>query len=272
MPTAVETLEEAIEEVTRARTLVFRLRTRQVRGIDELATLRTIAYAWFNKHRLIVEAHSANLDLSSINRNYQTILDSTARSAAKVTYLDALRDAKVSLVELRSVVLITPAALAGASLDDPPPDFSPLVGSQEMREILVRRWHECRRCVTAEAHLAAIVMMGGLLEALFVARANKMVDKNPLIKAASAPKDSKTHRTLNYQDWMLDSYLKVGHELGWITASAKQVADVLKEFRNYVHPEKELRHQVTLNFNDSAMFWDVTKALVRQLLMSAANP
>jgi hypothetical protein len=71
---------------------------------------------------------------------------------------------------------------------------------------------------------------------------------------------------------MLDSYIKVGHELGWITDSARQIADVLKEYRNYIHPAKELRHQVLLAHNDSAMFWQVTKALVRQLLLSAATP
>ncbi|MGE0480056.1 MAG: hypothetical protein AB7Q17_06240, partial [Phycisphaerae bacterium] len=89
---------------------------------------------------------------------------------------------------------------------------------------------------------------------------------------ASAPKEKGTGKTLNYQDWMLDAYIRVAHELGWITASAKDVADVLKEYRNYIHPEKELRHGVTLALNDSRMFWQVTKELARQLLLSAATP
>ena len=137
-----------------------------------------------------------------------------------------------------------------------------------MRDILTRRWHECAKCVKADAHLAAIVMMGGLLEALFVARANKMTDKAPLTGATSAPKD-KAGKTINYQEWMLDSYMKVGCELDWITESARDVADKLKEYRNFVHPAKELRYGVTLGFNDSSMFWQVTKALARQLLLSA---
>lgn len=114
-------------------------------------------------------------------------------------------------------------------------------------------------------------MMGGLLEALFVARANKMNDKKPLVGATSAPKDKTTGKTINYQEWMLDSYIKVGQELGWITGSAKNVADVLKEYRNYVHPEKERRHGVVLDLNDSEMFWSVTKSLTRQLLLSASR-
>jgi hypothetical protein len=200
------------------------------------------------------------------------ILDLTERAASKRTYISTLKSAKDLLIEMRSVLLVAPALSSEGITDDLAPDFSPLAGSQEMRDVLTRRWNECRKCVQAEAHLAAIVMMGGLLEALFVARANIMVDKGPLIRAVAAPKDKETGKTSNYQDWMLDSYIKVGHELDWITDSARQVADVLKEFRNYVHPAKELRHDVHLAYNDSAMFWNVTKSLVRQLLLSASKP
>jgi hypothetical protein len=163
-------------------------------------------------------------------------------------------------------------ATVGDNTDDIAPDFAPLAGNQAMRDILTRRWHECRKCVKADAHLAAIVMMGGLLEALFVARANKMSDKGTLIAAAAAPKDKTTRKVMNYQEWMLDSYIKVGYELKWISESAMAVADVLKEYRNYIHPAKELRHGVVLAFNDSAIFWQVTKALARQLLLSASTP
>jgi MrcB-like, N-terminal domain len=45
-----------------------------------------------------------------------------------------------------------------------------------MKVILERRWNECQRCLRARAPLAATVMMGGLLEALFVARANLMTE------------------------------------------------------------------------------------------------
>jgi hypothetical protein len=114
-------------------------------------------------------------------------------------------------------------------------------------------------------------MMGGLLEALFVARANKLPDKRALVNAVSAPKDKSPGKTLNYQEWMLDSYIKVARELNWITESAKDVADILKEYRNFIHPEKERRHGVVLALNDSSMFWQVTKALARQLLASAGT-
>ena len=269
MCTAVDAADAAILEVTKARTVVSRHQSTQVRSLDELAMLKSTAYAWFKTHRPIVQTHPNMVDLAEVDGHYQTILDSTTRFAARTTYLTALKQAKKALIPIRAALLTSPASLESPDTDDLAPDFSPLAGSEEMREVLTRRWHECCKCVNAEAHLAAIVMMGGLLEALFVARANKLDNKAPLVKAASAPKDKQTGKTLDYQNWKLDSYIKVGHELKWITDSAKRVADVLKEYRNYVHPEKELRHRVELVGNDSEMFWQVTKALARQLLMSA---
>lgn len=271
MCTAVDAVDAAIQEVKKAHALVSRARSKQVRGVDDLAALKSTAFAWFKTHRPLVQSHPLAVILTEVDSHYQTILDSTDRCVVKKTYLTALFQAKKALVPIRAALLTSPPDLASPNTDDLAPDFSPLAGSEGMRDLLTRRWHECCKCVNAEAHLAAIVMMGGLLEALFVARANKLDNKAALLKATFAPKDKKTGKPLNYQNWMLDAYIKVGLELGWITNSAKQFADVLKEYRNYVHPEKELRHGVQLAGNDSSIFWQVTKELARQLLMRAAS-
>jgi hypothetical protein len=269
MPTIHEAIEAAINEATSARSRVSKVKTRQIRGTDDIASLKATAQTWFHTHRPVVASGAPEVDLSAVDACFTTVLDATARSAAKTTYLDVLRDAKAALIAIRAAALLAPAAGAIANTDDIAPDFSSLAGNQQMRNILTHRWEECAKCVKADAHLAAIVMMGGLLEALFVARANKMPDKTPLTSAAGAPKDKSTGKTINYQEWMLDSYIKVGFELKWITESAKDVADKLKEYRNFIHPAKELRYGVTLDLNDSSIFWQVTKALARQLLLSA---
>lgn len=111
-------------------------------------------------------------------------------------------------------------------------------------------------------------MMGGLLEALFVARANKMPSKAALFKAKATPTNAKTGKPADIRDWMLASYIDVAHELGWITRSGKDVAAVLRDYRNYVHPEKERSHGIVLTSHDSVMLWDVTRNLAKQVLAS----
>jgi hypothetical protein len=269
MPTVYESIDATIDEATAARKRVGKVKSKQVRGVDEIATLKATAQTWFHMHRPVVIAGAPNANLAVVDACFTTVLDAAGKYAAKTTYLNALNDAKAALTAVRKAVLVAPVVASVANTDDLAPDFSPLAGNQQMRDILTRRWNECAKCVKVDAHLAAIVMMGGLLEALFVARANKMSDKNPLTAATNAPKDKATGKTVNYQDWMLDSYIRVGFELKWITESAKDLADKLKEYRNFVHPAKELRYGVIFGVNDSSIFWQVTKALARQLLLSA---
>jgi hypothetical protein len=268
MPTVYEAIDAAINEATAARKRVAKVKSNQVRGVDEIATLKATAQTWFHTHRPTVTEGAPNVDLTRVDASFKSILNLTTKHAAKATYSNILKDAKSALIGVRAAALFAPVASPTENPDDLAPDFSPLAGNQQMRDILTRRWNECAKCVKADAHLAAIVMMGGLLEALFVARANKMPDKTPLTSGASAPKDRTTGKATNYQDWMLDSYIKVGVELKWITESARDVADKLKEYRNFIHPAKELRYGVTLSLNDSSIFWQVTKALARQLLLS----
>src|SRR5262249_7683631 len=149
-----------------------------------------------------------------------------------------LKTAKDALIAARAVIMLGPDPQATIPLEIPP-DFSSLAADDKMKEILSRRWYECQRCIKAGAHLAATVMMGGLLEALFVARANRLDDKAPLFKATATPIDAKTKKPLALTEWTLRPYIDVGSELGWITRSGKDVAAVLRDYRNYVHPEKE---------------------------------
>lgn len=270
MPTVAQALDSAIAEVTTARARISRVKTPQVGTADDKSAPKNAARMWFEVHRPVVALGIPAEVLGRIDSIYNDVLIATDRYAAKTTYRNLLHDLKKVLGAARSLNLAAP--VAALSPDLTPPDFTPLVGNPEMRDILTRRWHECRKCADAGAHLAAVVMMGGFLEALFVARANQMQDKKKLVGAKSAPKDKATGKTINYQDWMLDSYIKVAKELKWITESAGDLADVLKEYRNYVHPAKEMRNGVVLTLDDSSVFWQLTKALVGQLLMSARTP
>jgi hypothetical protein len=65
---------------------------------------------------------------------------------------------------------------------------------------------------------------------------------------------------------MLGSYIDVALEMQWITRPAKDIATVLRDYRNYIHPEKERSYGVALTSTDSAMLWDVTRNLARQVL------
>jgi hypothetical protein len=262
MASSLEHVEAAIAEVTRARAMVGRSRSPQVRNADELDNLKATALAWLQTHR----PHVHGVGLEAIDAPYQKILDCTAKFAARSTYLLSLKAAKQALVQARSEIAAAPVAGQGGT-NDPVPAFSALSADKSMQAILNRRWAEVQQCISAQANLAATVMMGGLLESLLLARINLEPNKGQVYTAKSTPKD-KAGKPLPLSDWKLVAMVGVGHDLGWITKSAKDVGNVLRDFRNYIHPHKEHTDGVVITDEDALMFWDVCKAITRQVLAS----
>jgi hypothetical protein len=260
--TALEHVEAAIAEVSKARASVAKRTSTQVRNAAEIDNLKATALAWLQTHRPYVHG----VDVTAIDASYRKILDCTAKLAARSTYMTALKAAKEALVQARREIAAAPLAPVAVG-SEPPPAFSALSADTAMQTILVRRWREVQQCMSAGANLAATVMMGGLLESLLLARINLEQNKAKIYTAKSAPKD-RQGKPLALSDWKLVNMVGVGHDVGWITKSAKDVGNVLRDFRNYIHPHKEHTDGVVLSDEDARMFWDVSKAIMRQLLAS----
>ncbi|MBI4658540.1 MAG: hypothetical protein HY735_06775 [Verrucomicrobia bacterium] len=277
MDDACAEIDASIVEVTKARQAVARGKSKQVYLADEIDRLKAVAYAWFQTHRPRVLPHPSRPDLQEVDAAYQTVLQATGRHAARSTYALALLRAKRSLVALRSLVAAMPATLstqmaspAPLPNSDAPPSFAPLAPDLKMQEIMAQRWSEVQQCIGSHAHLAATVMMGGLLESLLLARINSSPNQRAVFTAANAPRD-RTRRTLPLAEWKLVKMVEVAHELGWISRSAKDVGNVLRDFRNYIHPHKEYTDGVAISQDDACMFWEVTKAISRQVLTSVGK-
>ena len=46
------------------------------------------------------------------------------------------------------------------------------------------------------------------------------------------------------------------------------MGQVLRDYRNYIHPEKELSHGVTIAAEDTAMFVNVFSSIAEQIIKS----
>jgi hypothetical protein len=103
---------------------------------------------------------------------------------------------------------------------------------------------------------------------LLLGRVNRETNKAPIFQAKSAPKD-KNGQPKALTHWNLKNYIDLAHELGWISASAKDVGEVLRDYRNHIHPFKQLSHAINLTNDDALLLWEVSKAVTRQVISSA---
>ena len=263
MPDSHSEIDGAISEIERVSKFLGKLRVRQVRKAEHRDLLKATAMSWFRTHRNNILAALPSQMLEAIDKPYKEILNASERESARTTFVRLAKESKLALLAGRTAALLAPPA---SRTGDAVPDFAPLASDPVMQGILNRRWEECRRCLDADAPLAATVMMGGLLEALFVSRANKLGEKSLLFTSKVAPFDPKTKKSLDLRQWTLAPYIDVGYDLKWISRSGKDVAAILRDYRNYVHPEKERSHGVVLSHDDATIFWEVTKNLSRELL------
>jgi hypothetical protein len=225
-------IDGAIAEIDCVRKLLGKLKMRQIRNSEHRDLLKATALSWFRNRRGPIARSISSELLLAIDRPYQRILDATERDSAKSTYEGAAKEAKEALLNARrEVLLASPTA-------DSAPDFSPLASDAAMQAILTRRWEECSRCLDAKAPLAATVMMRGLLEALFVSRANKLANKASLFASSATPIDPKTKKPLDLRQWTLAPYIDVGHDLKWISRSAKDYRSCSARLSQLCPPRK----------------------------------
>lgn len=253
-------LDAAIDAVTRLRATLAKEKTPQVRSASDRMLIKATAQSWFQSLRPKLGALDKDPVFEQVNESFATLLELAEKHTIRSKYLSHLKNAKQSLVSLRSK-----GVLAAPQNPATKPDFARIISDPAMLAILDRRWNETLSCLGVNAPLAATVMMGGLLEALFLARINALPNQAGVFTAKSGPKD-KQGITRGLKEWGLKDYLDVGHELGWIRQSAKDVGQVLRDYRNYIHPEKERSHGISLDAKDAEMFLLVFCSLATQIV------
>jgi len=145
----------------------------------------------------------------------------------------------------------------------PPPDFLALNLESGIGEILSERWVEAQRCVDARAYLAAIIIMGSLLEGLLLG----ICQRSPAIAntCPCAPKDSKTGKVKHFAEWSLAEMIDVAHNIGWLGLDVKRFSHALRSFRNLVHPYEQMATRANPDEDTSKISWLVVQAAVNDL-------
>jgi hypothetical protein len=261
-------IESAVAETTSLQKVLGRHPGLQIRSEETRQIINATAHAWFNNHRPTILVVLGEDKIKGIDDQYRNLISAAGRATVRSRYLSFLKTIKKQLWNLQADEAITLAAAAApqAVTADTPPGFAPLISDPNMQAILTRRWNECAICVGAGAPLAATVMMGGLLEGLLLAKINQLTNKTSVFSATAAPKDSKTDKTLPLKEWGLKNYIDVAHELGWISKTTKDIGEIVRDYRNYIHPQKEFSHGITLEAGDARMLWEIAKSITVQVV------
>jgi hypothetical protein len=265
--TAHDEIEAMVGDLERLRKHVSKGQSQQVKSAADIDVIKAVVQTWLRNRRPAINAALGDI-LQPIDAVFSEILEATQHATLRTRYKEKIRMAKLLLgkIQVANVVELSKPSAKPASASDSPPSFASIGSDAKMQTILQNRWEECVACVGHGLPLASIVMIGGLLETVLLARINNQTDKSKVFTAVAAPKDKKTGATLTLKDWGLSNYIDVAHELDWISDTYKDVGAILRDYRNYIHPHKEHQHGKTLSPADAKVLWEIGKSIMHEVL------
>jgi hypothetical protein len=118
------------------------------------------------------------------------------------------------------------------------------ISDDELRRIVERDYRELSLLVfSAGGWKSSVILAGSILEALLYDALTRDPETSAKANAArSAPKYKGKVKPIESTDWRLADLIDVASELQILSAErAKTIDQVLRDYRNFVHPKKEIR-------------------------------
>jgi hypothetical protein len=135
-----------------------------------------------------------------------------------------------------------------------------LVQDQAIAAVLNRRVAETRICQRGGAHTMAIIAIGGLVEGLLLAL---LSERDPEARAGRFV-DRERRRVRNRQPG-LEMLIDTVYENGWIQLDARKFIHEVRDFRNFIHPRKELAEQPAFDADSVRLCWSPVHAMLNDL-------
>lgn len=136
----------------------------------------------------------------------------------------------------------------------------------DITNILLLRIEEIKNCMTAHAPLAAIILLGSVLEGILLGIAKQMPKQ--FNQSNSAPKNATNNAVKRFQEWSLANFIDVAYDLELINEDVKRYSQGLRDFRNYIHPDVQLTSKFNPNDETAKISFQVLKAAISQLSKS----
>jgi hypothetical protein len=135
-----------------------------------------------------------------------------------------------------------------------------------LESIIQARWLEAQRCQYSAAFLAAVILMGSILEALLLARCS--MSPSEAYQSPAAPKDRNSGKSIAIHDWTLSVLIDVAVSRAWLKTDRGGFSHALRHSRNIVHPYEHARSGANFDESTCKVCWQVLNASVDDLVAS----
>jgi hypothetical protein len=201
------------------------------------------------------------------------------RVSDPIEYEDGLSTADVMRCELNRVLepeqleiryvsgrpVVAEIGQAGPSrvvlhLDDVEQRLRRWISDEQLVTLLVNRVRQSQESEAVGAHLLALFGIGSFVEGLLY---GVLIERNPEFAAEGFV--GRDGRKTAAKRAGLDLLITAAHDCGLIQLDAKSFMDPVRDFRNYIHPRRQLETGFTPDEDTVSMSWPPVQALLNDL-------
>jgi len=136
------------------------------------------------------------------------------------------------------------------------PDFS-FLNDPNIKQIAESDFKELSKSLIQENWKCVLILCGGLIEAILL---DVLKNNSALaLVAKAAPKEP------NLDKWKFNDIIDVAEELKIIGPDIERLSDTVRDYRNLIHPGKQIRSRLKVKPEESKIAFEVLNIVVREL-------
>ena len=137
------------------------------------------------------------------------------------------------------------------------PDIHKLPVEPQIATIIEARLNEARAALSAKAYLSVIFLCGSVLEGVLFGVARKHPEKFNRSQDSAKDKEGKVRP---FGEWSLAQFIEVACNVKLLDLDVKEFSHGLRDFRNYIHPYKQMKSGFIPDEHTAKVCFQVLKA------------
>lgn len=135
-----------------------------------------------------------------------------------------------------------------------------LVRDSKTADVLLKRAEETRLCESAGAYTLAIIGIGSFVEGVLLA---VLIERDEQLRTGGFVDKRGRHTALDRTG--LEVLLDTAYAKAWIQLDATEFMHKVRDYRNFIHPRKELAEQPEFDHDSVALCWAPVHAVLNDL-------
>lgn len=142
-------------------------------------------------------------------------------------------------------------------------DIGKLKLDANISDIINYRLCEVETCIKSKASLAAIFMIGSILEGILLGVATAYPKQFNQTKCA--PRDKLSGKVRPFPEWTLNNMIDAATEVGILKQDVQKFSHVVRDFRNFIHPYQQMATKFLPDEHTAIICFQVLKAAIYQI-------